>query len=250
MDQFIQRPADWVTAGLVAAVIILFIRNLMLGSKLKRIGRSYSQFMSGTGIEDLEQVIIDMKERISGQEKSDEKLKGSVEAINETLRHKKGNVGILRYNAFADRGSDLSFSLAIVDDQEDGLVLSGLHSRDQTFVYAKPVKQGQSEYPLTPEEAGSTHSGCAIEIEEERILLAIAACRLCAIISDIRITRCNRVFCRTKYSINPPTFTIPVMWMSPTGGRSLFTPAPGRTGPYRLEYSRRWPFARGRRRCQ
>ncbi len=152
MDQFIQRPADWVTAGLVAAVILLFIRNLMLGSKLKRIGRSYSQFMSGTGIDDLEQVIIDMKERISGQEKSNEKLKGSVEAINETLRNKKGNVGILRYNAFADRGSDLSFSLAIVDDQEDGLVLSGLNSRDQTFVYAKPVKQGQSEYPLTPEE--------------------------------------------------------------------------------------------------
>ena len=89
MDQFIQRPADWVTAGLVAAVIILFIRNLMLGSKLKRIGRSYSQFMSGTGIEDLEQVIIDMKERISGQEKSNEKLKGSVEAINERLRHRE-----------------------------------------------------------------------------------------------------------------------------------------------------------------
>lgn len=152
MDQFIQRPADWVTVGLVAAVILLFIRNRMLGIKLKRIGHSYSEFMSGTGIEDLEQVIIAMKERISGQEKSNEKLQGSVEVINERLKHKKANVGILRYNAFADRGSDLSFSLAIIDDHEDGLVLSGLHSRDHSFVYAKPVKQGQSDYPLTPEE--------------------------------------------------------------------------------------------------
>lgn len=152
MDQFIQRPADWVTLGLAAAVIFLFIRSLRMGSKLKRMRHHYNEFMSGTGVEDLEQVIIAMKERISGQEENHKKLKGNVEAIIEKLKYKKGNIGILRYNAFAERGSDLSFSLAIVDDQEDGLVMSGLHSRDHTFMYAKPVKQGISEYPLTPEE--------------------------------------------------------------------------------------------------
>ncbi|BBH23396.1 hypothetical protein Back11_47410 [Paenibacillus baekrokdamisoli] len=152
MDQIIQRPADWVTVGLTAAVIILSIRSLALGRKLKRLKKSYGEFMNGTGVEGLEPIIIDIKERINGQEESYSKLKHSVEKQNEILKQRKGNVGLLRYNAFGDRGSNLSFSIAIVDDQEDGLVLSGLHSREETFVYAKPVKQGQSEYSLTPEE--------------------------------------------------------------------------------------------------
>ena len=68
------------------------------------------------------------------------------------MRKKKGNIGIHRYNAFAERGSDLSFSLAIINDEKDGMVMSGIHGRDNTFVYAKPVKEGQSAYTLTPEE--------------------------------------------------------------------------------------------------
>ncbi|MFC5653189.1 DUF4446 family protein [Paenibacillus solisilvae] len=152
MDQFLQRPADWLTVGLAAAVIILFIRSFVLGNRLKRIKQNFNEFMNGTGVEDLEQIIISMKERISQREASHEKLKLSVEAIAERMKNKKGNVGFLRYNAFAEKGNDLSFSIAVVDDQEDGMVLSGLHSRDQTFVYAKPVKQGESQYTLTPEE--------------------------------------------------------------------------------------------------
>ncbi|MNG37637.1 hypothetical protein D3C84_1250500 [compost metagenome] len=68
------------------------------------------------------------------------------------MKKKKGNIGIHRYNAFAERGNDLSFSIAVIDDAEDGMVLSGIHGRENTFVYAKPVQEGQSKYPLTPEE--------------------------------------------------------------------------------------------------
>lgn len=155
MEQFIERPEDWATVGLVAVVILLFIRSLILGRKLKWLKKSYGEFMSGTGVNDLEQIIIHMKERINEQEQNYLTLKKNVEHQNEVLKRKKGNVGLIRYNAFADHGSDLSFSVAIVDDQEDGMVLSGLHSRDQTFAYAKPLKQGQSEYLLTPEEKQS-----------------------------------------------------------------------------------------------
>ncbi|MBW7475639.1 DUF4446 family protein [Paenibacillus oenotherae] len=152
MEEFIQRPIDGVTIGLVIIVLLLVIRTMLLKSKLKKLGRSYAQFMSGTGVDDLDRVIIEIKDRLSQQEQAQHKLRETVEAMGLLLKQKRGNVGIHRYNAFAERGNDLSFSIAVVNDNEDGMVLSGLHSREQTFVYAKPLKAGQSEYPLTPEE--------------------------------------------------------------------------------------------------
>lgn len=152
LDNFIQNPMDWVTIGLAAAVILLVIRTMLLGSKLKKLSRNYKQFMSGTGVDDLDRIIIEMKERLDNQEQSYRLLKETVDSMGLLVKQKRGNIGIHRYNAFAERGNDLSFSIAVVNDYEDGMVLSGLHSREQTFVYAKPVKAGQSEYPLTPEE--------------------------------------------------------------------------------------------------
>jgi hypothetical protein len=152
MDQFIQRPIDAVTAGLAGVVLILLVSLIVMGSKLKRLRKAYMQFMGTSGVDNLEQVIIGMKEKITEQEQNLQKLTHSVGTLDQTIKRKKGNVAIRRYNAFAEHGNDLSFSLAIINDQEDGLVLSGIHGREQTFVYGKPVKQGQSEYPLTPEE--------------------------------------------------------------------------------------------------
>ena len=58
----------------------------------------------------------------------------------------------IRYNAFNESGSDLSFSIAIVDDQLDGLVFTSIHGREETYCYGKPIVKGESKYPLSPEE--------------------------------------------------------------------------------------------------
>ena len=51
--------------------------------------------------------------------------------------------------------------LAILSEQEEGIVLTGLHNRESSYVYAKPLKDGQSKYPLSPEE--KRPSPCAQE---------------------------------------------------------------------------------------
>lgn len=152
MNQIDLRPMDLVTIALLLVTLLLLIRTFVLGGKLKRLRKSYTRFMSGTEVEDLEHIIVGLKERLHTQEQNYAVLMEGMEQIARTLRTKKGNIGIHRYNPFTDSGSDLSFSLAIVNDVEDGLVLSGLHSRDQTYIYAKPVKKGESEYTLTQEE--------------------------------------------------------------------------------------------------
>lgn len=62
-------------------------------------------------------------------------------------------VGFIRYNPFSDTGGDQSFCLALLDGQGSGIVLSSLHSREQTRIYAKPIRRGKSiGYTLSKEE--------------------------------------------------------------------------------------------------
>ena len=64
------------------------------------------------------------------------------------IRH----VGLVRFSPFHDTGSDQSFALALLDGHADGIVLTALHSRTDSRLYAKPVERGSSSYSLTPEE--------------------------------------------------------------------------------------------------
>ena len=59
---------------------------------------------------------------------------------------------MVRYSAFQDTGSDLSFSLALLDEYNTGVVLNGIYSREMANIYAKPIKEGKSSYTLSDEE--------------------------------------------------------------------------------------------------
>lgn len=62
------------------------------------------------------------------------------------------HVGLVRFSPFHDTGGDQSFALALLDGKRDGVVVTGLHSRSDSRLYAKPIQGGSSEYSLTPEE--------------------------------------------------------------------------------------------------
>jgi len=61
-------------------------------------------------------------------------------------------IGFLRYNAFADMGSELSFSIALLDKYNNGFVLTSIYGREKSVSFAKPIKNGESNVPLSPEE--------------------------------------------------------------------------------------------------
>ncbi len=86
-------------------------------------------------------------------------LEEKVEEISERLENlKKENkfsvqkVGIIRYNPFSGVGSNQSFSIALLDGNNDGIVITSLYAQDGNRVYGKPVKKGTSEYSLSNEE--------------------------------------------------------------------------------------------------
>jgi hypothetical protein len=78
----------------------------------------------------------------------------AMQALIETrTRRSLQHIGMVRYNPFDDTGSDQSFAIALLDDRRDGVVISSLHGRSNTRIFAKPVADGSSPHNLSDEEA-------------------------------------------------------------------------------------------------
>ena len=94
-------------------------------------------------------------------QKDNIEIKGQYTKLNDDLASCIQKIGLVRYNAFKDVGSDLSFAIALLDKNNNGVVLNGLYGSDSSNIYAKPIKNGVSTYQLSNEEQ------YAIEIAEQ-----------------------------------------------------------------------------------
>lgn len=91
--------------------------------------------------------------------KQEEKNSGSIKDIAKDLKliedanklHVQ-KIGIVRFNPFNETGGDHSFTIALLNGKDMGIVLTGLHTRERTRMYLKPIERGKSEYELSNEE--------------------------------------------------------------------------------------------------
>lgn len=98
--------------------------------------------------EDLDQYM----HRISITEEEIRKLSLYYKELDKKTEKCIQKAGIVRYNAYQDTGSDLSFAVCLLNQKNDGVVLNGIYSRDMSNIYAKPIENGVSKYKVTPEE--------------------------------------------------------------------------------------------------
>ncbi|RXZ83860.1 DUF4446 family protein [Paenibacillaceae bacterium] len=132
-------------------MVVQFLWTLIVQMKLTKLRKRYTQMMNETGVDGLERILLDIQERMDSQQDLLDFQQVDIKAINEGLRNVKGHIGIHRYNTFAE-GSDMSFSVAIINELQDGIVFSGIQNRENMYVYAKPLQRGESTYVLTDEE--------------------------------------------------------------------------------------------------
>lgn len=85
-------------------------------------------------------------------EKNCQKLSEELENLKKESLFYIRKVGMVRFNPFKDIGGDQSFSVALLDGKNDGIVITSLYSREENRVYGKPIKEGLSEYALSAEE--------------------------------------------------------------------------------------------------
>lgn len=100
----------------------------------------------------MENLIREWEEALMQVKRRAEEESGELKAVREELTRHKGHMGIVRFNAFDGTGSDLSFSVALLDSRRNGVVITSLYGRNESRVYGKPVENGESPYTLSPEE--------------------------------------------------------------------------------------------------
>ena len=156
-----ERGFSFVELLLFVIVGVLFVWIATLEYRLLRLTKTLRLLFSGRTGADLEQVLREYMERMDRTDQTIRQFNARASAIERRAPLSLSHVGIVRFNPFADKGSDQSFAVALLDDHSDGVVFTGLHSRTEVRVYAKPIVGGTSTYPLTDEESEAINRALA-----------------------------------------------------------------------------------------
>jgi hypothetical protein len=138
-----------IAAGAYLLLLVLILWTLV---RYARMARRQARLLRGTEGTNLERMLM---EHLDGADAVRREIARAAEqgtSNQSSLRLCLQRVGLVRYDAFPDMGGEQSFSAALLDAEGNGLVVSGLVSRRDMRVYAKPVTRGVSPLSLTDEE--------------------------------------------------------------------------------------------------
>jgi len=138
--------------GNVLVTSFLLIALISIKVKLKKIVNRYNKFFFNSekyNIEKLVEENIGLCHDIKNKNKD---IESRINYIERNILQCVQKIGIVRYNAFDNVSSNLSFAIALLDGNDNGIVLNGIYSRETTTTYAKAIIKGQSKHTLSAEE--------------------------------------------------------------------------------------------------
>ena len=148
----INELIPYLIVGMIIIIILLFIMVIVLFKAVGRVEIKYKRLMKGTSNKNLEEILLERLDSVDEAKEVSEKALKECEKLEIKLKDCIQKVAIMRYKAFENVGSDLSFSIAMLDDNNDGIILTGIYGRQESTTYAKPIDKGISRYDLSEEE--------------------------------------------------------------------------------------------------
>lgn len=117
-----------------------------------RINLFFNKISKRAEITDLKRILEKLLDSESKNAIALKNVEKKIEFLNEEGKFHVQKVGLVRFNPFKELGGDHSFSLAILDGDSSGIIITSLHTRDRTRVYVKSIKKGKSDSNLSEEE--------------------------------------------------------------------------------------------------
>ncbi len=133
-----------------AVTITLLIITLC---KFKNLRRRVDTLTRGKDTESMEDIILNFFERIENLENEEKNTKSDIGAIKDNLKIAYQKTGLVKYDAFREMSGALSYSLALLDQENNGVLISSMYSREGCYSYAKDIVKGESKINLSEEEA-------------------------------------------------------------------------------------------------
>lgn len=133
-------------------VYILAVLVIALAALVVRLELRLRNLLRGNG-GSIEETLKHLHRVLDSHQSWREKTETLVTDMNKRLRRSVQGIRTIRFNPFAGQGGNQSFATAFLNEEGDGVIISGLYSRDKVGVYAKPVQAHTSEHELSEEEA-------------------------------------------------------------------------------------------------
>ena len=148
--------SDYIILGVAGVSLLLFIIFFIILcvniGQIKKLKKKYIKFMGGSDAKSLETQILEHLELMDGLTASVEENRKNIEKLFKNMKYTFQKVGLVKYDAFNEMGGKLSFSLALLNEENDGFVLNAVHSREGCYTYIKEIVGGNSIIVLAKEE--------------------------------------------------------------------------------------------------
>ena len=141
--------------GLSVVVLILLLAVLALARQTRRLDGRLAGLTRDSDGRSLEAVLDTHLDKVYDVSRELDELAARMAVLEGAQRRAFQRVGLVRYNPFEETGGNQSFALALLDAAGDGWVLSSLHARSGTRVYAKAIKGGRADAALSDEESAA-----------------------------------------------------------------------------------------------
>ena len=142
----------YIFIGLIILIIVLLILVIVMLTKISKLNKRCNSFMKGKAGKSLEQDIVRLYEDNQVIKTGMNENKRDIRSINKQLAKAFQKIGIVRYNAFQTMGGNLSYSLVLLDEKDNGFILNTIHSSEGCYSYTKDIVNGNCDIALSPEE--------------------------------------------------------------------------------------------------
>ena len=149
---FISANPMYFIVGFGVLLVITYAIMINLWLDLSYMKRRYNKMMTGVDSGNLEKLINSHVDEVNMVVKEQREIRRELERIDNILAKAITRIAVVRFDAFSDMANDLSYCVAMLDSNGNGIVISGIFGREDSRTYVKPIVEGVSSYKLTQEE--------------------------------------------------------------------------------------------------
>lgn len=152
ISQLLGFDSDYIIIGLSVLVVIMFIIQIINMVQIGKLKKKYNIFMKGKDAKSLEDTLIKRLNQVDKLVEANAANEQNIKKIFNNMKSTFQKFGLVKYNAFHEMGGKLSFSLALLNETDDGFVMNAVHSREGCYIYIKEIVGGNSIIVLADEE--------------------------------------------------------------------------------------------------
>ena len=142
----------YILIGLSVCCVVLLVLVIISLCKFKKVKRRVDALTRGKDTESLEDIILSYLDRVESLEEGEEITRAALTAIKDNLKITYQKKGLVKYDAFREMSGALSYSLALLDKENNGVLISSMYSREGCYTYAKDIANGECKINLSEEE--------------------------------------------------------------------------------------------------